>query len=161
MGHHNFSLMCHGIYTLLCHSLLHFTHFCSAACGRIVLQALVLMMRYSVFLHMHPYPCTHSDRRNAYVMSSACVHWGIFLQGAGTVAHLMNHFWPGVKMEGWELDPKIYPVARDHMGLQQLEDSGALVGPCPGSVLLVCADFCIMSDMLDACTLTLTQFKSW
>ena len=40
----------------------------------------------------------------------------------------MNHFWPGVKMEGWELDPKIYPVARDHMGLQQLEDSGALVG---------------------------------
>ncbi|KAL0022081.1 hypothetical protein WJX79_004526 [Trebouxia sp. C0005] len=41
--------------------------------------------------------------------------------------HLMNHFWPGVKMEGWELDPKIYPVARDHMGLQQLEDSGALV----------------------------------
>ena len=43
----------------------------------------------------------------------------------------MNHFWPGVKMEGWELDPKIYPVARDHMGLQQLEDSGALVGQRP------------------------------
>lgn len=52
---------------------------------------------------------------------------GILGLGAGTVAHLMNHFWPGVKMEGWELDPKIYPVARDHMGLQQLEDSGALV----------------------------------
>ncbi|DBA81050.1 TPA: hypothetical protein ACH3X2_007250 [Trebouxia sp. C0005] len=52
---------------------------------------------------------------------------GILGLGAGTVPHLMNHFWPGVKMEGWELDPKIYPVARDHMGLQQLEDSGALV----------------------------------
>lgn len=39
----------------------------------------------------------------------------------------MDHFWPGVKMMGWELDPKIYPVARAHMGLQQLEDSGALV----------------------------------
>ena len=30
-------------------------------------------------------------------------------------------------MEGWELDGSIYPVAREHMGLQQLEDSGALV----------------------------------
>jgi len=49
------------------------------------------------------------------------------VQGAGTVAHLMNHFWPGVKMEGWELDPKIYPVARAHMGLKELEDSDALV----------------------------------
>ena len=76
----------------------------------------------------------------------------------------MNHFWPGVKMEGWELDPKIYPVARDHMGLQQLEDSGALVGPRPGSVLFVCADVCadvcIKSHMLDACSLTLTHSES-
>ena len=32
-------------------------------------------------------------------------------------------------MEGWELDGSIYPVAREHMGLQQLEDSGALVSP--------------------------------
>ncbi len=67
----------------------------------------------------------------------------------------MNHFWPGVKMEGWELDPKIYPVARDHMGLQQLEDSGALVGPRPGSGLLVCADVCayvcMKFHMRDAC----------
>ena len=39
----------------------------------------------------------------------------------------MHHFWPGVKMEGWELDGSIYPVAREYMGLQQLEDSGALV----------------------------------
>ncbi len=160
-GHHLLCLMCHGIYTLLCHSLLHFTHARSAACGRIVLQALVLMTPYSVFLHMHPYPCTLSNRRNAYIMSSACVNWGICLQGAGTVAHLMNHFWLGVKMEGWELDPKIYPVARDHMGLQQLEDSGALVGPRLGSALLVCADVCIKSHMLDACSLTLTHIESW
>ena len=30
-------------------------------------------------------------------------------------------------MEGWELDPKIYPVGRAHMGLKELEDSDALV----------------------------------
>ncbi len=65
----------------------------------------------------------------------------------------MNHFWPGVKMEGWELDPKIYPVARDHMGLQQLEDSGALVGPRPGSVHVVCADVCVKSPTFDFNTL--------
>ena len=41
----------------------------------------------------------------------------------------MHTFWPGVKMEGWELDGSIFPVARDHMGLRQLEDSGALVSP--------------------------------
>ncbi|KAL3161164.1 hypothetical protein ABBQ38_009533 [Trebouxia sp. C0009 RCD-2024] len=52
---------------------------------------------------------------------------GILGLGAGTVAHTMHHFWPGVKMEGWELDGSIYPVAREYMGLQQLEDSGALV----------------------------------
>lgn len=34
-------------------------------------------------------------------------------------------------MEGWELDGSIYPVARQYMGLQQLEDSGALVGFAP------------------------------
>ncbi|KAL3135876.1 hypothetical protein ABBQ32_007432 [Trebouxia sp. C0010 RCD-2024] len=52
---------------------------------------------------------------------------GILGLGAGTVARTMHHFWPGVKMEGWDLDGSIYPVAREHMGLQQLEDSGALV----------------------------------
>ena len=41
----------------------------------------------------------------------------------------MHTFWPGVKMEGWELDGSIYPVAREHMGLHQLEDCGALVSP--------------------------------
>lgn len=34
-------------------------------------------------------------------------------------------------MEGWELDGSIYPVAREYMGLQQLEDSGALVSTDP------------------------------
>lgn len=50
----------------------------------------------------------------------------------------MHTFWPGVKMEGWELDGSIYPVAREHMGLQQLEDSGALVSPqmCKAQLLL-------------------------
>ena len=49
------------------------------------------------------------------------------VQGAGTTARIMHHFWPEAKMEGWELDGAIYPVARQFMGLQQLEDSGALV----------------------------------
>ena len=54
------------------------------------------------------------------------------------MARTMHTFWPGVKMEGWELDGSIYPVAREHMGLQQLEDSGALVSPqtCKTQLLL-------------------------
>ena len=41
-------------------------------------------------------------------------------------------------MEGWELDGSIYPVAREYMGLQQLEESGALVSPktCKAQMLL-------------------------
>lgn len=52
---------------------------------------------------------------------------GILGLGAGTVAHLMHRFWPEVKMEGWELDAEIIPVARAYMGLKMLEDCGALV----------------------------------
>ena len=60
------------------------------------------------------------------------IRWQLFkatcaIQGAGTVPRLMQHFWPGTKMEGWELDGNILPVARQFMGLQQLEDSGDLV----------------------------------
>lgn len=63
----------------------------------------------------------------------------------------MHTFWPGVKMEGWELDGSIYPVAREHMGLQQLEDCGALVSPLtpdaqlPSRIEFVgCVKFCTL-----------------
>ena len=53
------------------------------------------------------------------------------MQGAGTVGHLIHAFWPERKMVGWELDGELLPVVRAHMGLQQLEDCGALVGTAP------------------------------
>lgn len=74
-------------------------------------------------------------------MQRACSPVWRLVQGAGTVAHLIHAFWPERKMVGWELDGELLPVVRAHMGLQQLEDSGALVSTlslqlgCSGVVL--------------------------
>lgn len=48
-------------------------------------------------------------------------------QGAGTIAHLVHHFYPQRSMHGWELDPAVVAVAQQHMGLQALQDAGCLV----------------------------------
>jgi hypothetical protein len=49
------------------------------------------------------------------------------LQGAGTIAHLINTLYPERQMHGWELDPAVVAVAQQHMGLQALQDAGCLV----------------------------------
>jgi len=47
--------------------------------------------------------------------------------GAGTIAHLVCAYYPDRVVDGWELDPAVIKVARQHMGMQQLEDEGSLV----------------------------------
>jgi spermidine synthase len=46
--------------------------------------------------------------------------------GAGTVAHLMHAHHPDRVLRGWELDGSVVALARMHMGMAELEDSGAL-----------------------------------
>eukprot|EP00899_Mesostigma_viride_P016175 jgi/Mesvir1/24559/Mv21894-RA.1 len=50
----------------------------------------------------------------------------IFGLGAGTCPRIIHEFWPSVKMYGWELDDVVVDMGRKHMGMQALEDSGAL-----------------------------------
>ena len=87
----------------------------------------------------------HLDLCIFTIPCAACFSWGLqlpnacaahgleliffvyLIQVAVTINNLMHHFWPGTKMEGWELDGNILPVARQFMGLQQLEDTGDLV----------------------------------
>lgn len=52
---------------------------------------------------------------------------GILGLAAGTVARTINHYWPERKMHGWEIDAVVVEAGRRHMGMQALEDSGALV----------------------------------
>lgn len=56
-------------------------------------------------------------------------------------------------MEGWELDGSIYPVAREHMGLQQLEDSGALVSfpTCKAQRCYLKSDWLGVSSLASSC----------
>lgn len=49
------------------------------------------------------------------------------MQGAGTIAHLVHQLYPERQMHGWELDPVVVSLAQQHMGLQQLQDTGCLV----------------------------------
>lgn len=53
--------------------------------------------------------------------------WCWHVQGAGTIAHLVHHFYPERQMHGWELDPAVLAVGQQHMGLQELQDAGCLV----------------------------------
>ena len=49
------------------------------------------------------------------------------LQGGGSVARVLHHYFPQVHMVGWELDPAVLAAARLCMGLDLLEKSGRLV----------------------------------
>jgi len=65
------------------------------------------------------------------------------MQGAGTIAHLVHHFYPERCMHGWELDPAVVALAQQHMGLQALQDAGCLVstgheGKGSSSAFLLC-----------------------
>jgi spermidine synthase len=51
----------------------------------------------------------------------------MLMQGAGTIAQLVHACYPDRVMHGWELDPAVVALAQQHMGLQQLIDSGCLV----------------------------------
>lgn len=41
--------------------------------------------------------------------------------GGGTAAHLMLDSWPGLDLEGWEIDKVLIDKARDYLGLSALE----------------------------------------
>jgi hypothetical protein len=49
------------------------------------------------------------------------------VQAAGTVAWLLHARYPALHMHGWELDGAVVQLARQHMGLAQLEQRGCLV----------------------------------
>ena len=49
------------------------------------------------------------------------------MQGSGTVAHVLHEYFPERKMQGWELDEVVLDAALQHMGLEDLGRTGALV----------------------------------
>ena len=50
------------------------------------------------------------------------------------MAQLIHTFFPSVRMVGWELDPAVVQAGRDHMGLADLEATGALVSLSTGDI---------------------------
>lgn len=46
---------------------------------------------------------------------------GILGLGGGTAAHLMLDAWPGLDLEGWEIDEVLIDRAREYLGLSALE----------------------------------------
>lgn len=53
------------------------------------------------------------------------------MQGAGSIARILHHFFPSAHMIGWELDQAVIAAARLCMGLDLLEQDGCLVRTSP------------------------------
>jgi len=92
---------------------------------------------------------------------------GILGLGAGTVAHMIHHYYPEQHMAGWEVDPAVIMAAREFMGLGKIEESGKLrcfTGDAlsmdavlPGGFTSILVDIFSEGSLIPA----LTQVETW